>query len=71
MREMDKNKHGVCKNVYEAMAQMKRSSITMRNEALDEKMSFDRSNEIRKEQSQSYNKLQFYKNVVNAICRKG
>lgn len=68
---MDKLKNNVCKDVYESMAQMKRSSIQMRNEALSDKISFDKSAQIRKEQNKIYNKWQFYQNVINAINKKG
>lgn len=68
---MDKLKNGVCKDVYESMAQMKRTSIRMRSEALSEAVSFEKSKEIRKEQNNIYNKWQFYQKFINAVNKRG
>jgi hypothetical protein len=69
--KMDKLKNGVCKDVYESMAQMKRTSIRMRSEALSETVSFEKSKEIRKEQNNIYNKWQFYQKFINAVNKRG
>lgn len=58
------------KNVYKQLKDLQVKSFTMRSIASDEKVDFNKSHEIRREQDKIYKKMQFYKNFISYTTKK-
>lgn len=56
----------VNKSIYNEMRDLGKKSASMRSLAIDGKISYEDSTEMRKKQTDVWNKFQFYKNFIKA-----
>lgn len=64
-------KSKIDRTVYDAIGDMKRESIKLRDIASSDEVNFKESMELRKKQSEKYKKWQFYQNFVSAVSKQG
>lgn len=62
---------GLKKDIYSEIGELKRKSIQLRDVARSGEVNFDKSEEIRKQQQNIYDKLTFYNNFVKAVSKQG
>lgn len=55
------------KEIYQKSSELQKESMRLRNNAFDEKMSYDEAVRIRKEQDELYKKSMFYKNLIKSF----
>ncbi len=69
--EIKQKNNGIKKDVYLEIGSLKRQSVSLRNIASTEDVNFDKSQEIRKQQENVYNKMNFYNGFVKAVSKQG